>query len=68
MDATWKEASGKSGDRYIRRHWYEIVATDGSRMKIYFERNPAPSQRRIRRRWWLYTIAPPARSGPSPEG
>ena len=43
-----------SGERYVRKHWYEIRTADGREMKIYFER-------RARRghigeaRWWLYT-------------
>jgi hypothetical protein len=54
----WKETSPcKSGgkEKYVRKHWYMIKATDGNVMKVYFERRPLPkTQRKIR--WWLYSI------------
>jgi hypothetical protein len=55
---TWRE-TGKcrhgSGEMYARKHWFEIVTTEGAVMKIYFERQP----RRGRKghRWWLVTVS-----------
>lgn len=54
----WKELSGcRSGadERYVRKHWYHLHMTDGSEVKIYFERQ-ARSKRERKARWWLYSI------------
>ena len=42
-----------SGEKYVRRHWYDIETADGSGMRIYFERNPRNAG--SRKRWWLAT-------------
>jgi hypothetical protein len=55
---TWKETSScKSGSRekYVRKHWYEIITTRGLRMKIYFERKSMP-RGQAKKRWWLYSV------------
>jgi hypothetical protein len=39
------------GERYVRRHWFVVEATDGTRMEIYFDRQP-----RSKQRWWLAAI------------
>ncbi len=55
---TWKTTSActhGSGERYVRRHWYEIETEDGIRMILYFDRKPA-SSRQTRKRWWLFSI------------
>ena len=60
---TWTETSPcshGSGERYVRKHWFELRTTDGSEMKIYFERQ-AKSKRQHKRRWWLYTLSTPER-------
>jgi phosphoribosylglycinamide formyltransferase-1 len=44
-----------SGERYVRKHWYRVRTTDGSEMKLYFERQ-ARSGRERKVRWWLHTI------------
>ncbi len=65
---TWRETSGcKSGadEQYVRKHWFRVRTTDGSEMKIYFERQAA-SRREARRRWWLYTVS--GGLSPHPEG
>ena len=55
----WKQTSGcrHGGDeQYVRKHWYRVRTTDGSEMKLYFERQ-ARSGRERTRRWWLYTVS-----------
>ena len=50
---SWKDTgpcTHGSGERYVRKHWYEVRTEAGQRMKIYFER-----QSRSRQRWWLFT-------------
>ena len=54
----WKETGRcKSGssEMYLRKHWFRIRCTDGSKMTIYFERQPK-SKRQSKKRWWLYTV------------
>ena len=29
-----------SGEAYLRKHWFEVVAGDGRTLTIYFERQP----------------------------
>ena len=61
-----------SGERYARKHWYEIQTPGKATMKIYFERQARGSRKAPR--WWLFSIseeqADPAREGSdgSPEG
>lgn len=53
---TWHEIGDchhGSGERYLRKHWFEVVTQAGERMKIYFERQ-ARTGRKIR--WHLYTL------------
>lgn len=59
---SWKETGPcrhGSGERYVRRHWYEVAADDGTRMKIYFDRQQRPRHGRREPRWWLFSIAEP---------
>jgi hypothetical protein len=54
----WKEdgpCRHGSGERYLRKHWFQILTEQGLRMTIYFERQ-ARSKRQSKARWWLYTI------------
>lgn len=54
---TWRESGPchhGSGERYIRKHWFEIVTDAGDTMKIYFERRAR--SRQIKHRWRLFTI------------
>lgn len=44
-----------SGERYLRRHWFELRLTDGSRWSVYFQRQPG-SRRSAKSRWWLYQV------------
>ncbi|MDX9867860.1 MAG: DUF6504 family protein [Kiritimatiellia bacterium] len=53
----WKSTSPcthKSGERYVRRHWYDITTADGRYLRIYFERQ-ARSRRDRKKRWWVYS-------------
>ena len=55
----WKESSPcrhGSTERYLRKHWYLVETTDGTMMKVYFERQ-ARSKSQTRLRWWLYTVS-----------
>ncbi len=48
-----------SGEAYLRRHWFEVVAGDGRTLTIYFERQPrGGAGGRTRGRWTLFTSAP----------
>ncbi|MCK9276057.1 MAG: DUF6504 family protein [Syntrophales bacterium] len=54
---TWRETGlcrHGSSERYVRKHWYEIVTTSGTVMKIYFERQARSKSRNFR--WWLFSI------------
>lgn len=57
----WKEFEADrthgSGQRYLRRHWFELRLTDGTRWTIYFLRQPG-SRRAAKARWWLYETTP----------
>lgn len=46
-----------SGERYVRKHWFEVETTDGATMKIYFERQPRRGRKEPR--WWLFTVSGP---------
>lgn len=43
-----------SGERYVRKHCYEVLTDAGSTMTLYCDRQ-ARSRSRRTRRWWLYT-------------
>jgi hypothetical protein len=54
---TWREIGDchhGSGERYLRKHWFEVVTEAGERMKIYFERQAKAGQKKSR--WHLYTL------------
>jgi hypothetical protein len=53
----WKETGPcrhGSGERYVRKHWFEVVTESDGIMKIYFERQPKGSRKTSR--WWLFTV------------
>ena len=52
-----------SGDRYVRKHWYEVLTDSGETMTIYFERQPRVQSNKSR--WWLFTVNKPQESGGS---
>jgi hypothetical protein len=43
-----------SGERYVRKHWYEVLTDAGSTMTLYCDRQARSTSQRTRR-WWLYT-------------
>ena len=54
---TWRETgacSHGSGERYLRKHWYEVRTDTGSTLKLYFERKPRRGS--VDRRWVLYSV------------
>jgi phosphoribosylglycinamide formyltransferase-1 len=57
---TWRETGPchhGSGERYVRKHWFEVLADSGQTMKIYFQRQAR--SRNNKSRWWLFTIDQP---------
>jgi len=55
---SWRETGpcrNGSGESYVRKHWYEVVTSSGSRMKIYFERQ-ARTRGTRGQRWWLFSV------------
>lgn len=64
---TWKTTGGcrhGSGEQYVRKHWFRVEATDGTRMEIYFDRQPRTKQ--AKQRWWLATILETEEQGQEP--
>jgi hypothetical protein len=56
---SWKEhgdCTHGSGERYVRKHGYRILTTDGEQMKIYFQRKFGKVQRKYDSRWWLFSL------------
>jgi hypothetical protein len=54
---TWKESGPcrhGSGERYVRKHWFEVATESDGIMKIYFERQAKGSRKSAR--WWLFTV------------
>ena len=52
----WRDTGActhQSGERYVRKHWFEIETTGGERMTLYFERRPRKGA--VKRHWCLYT-------------
>ena len=53
----WKETGPcrhGSDERYVRKHWFEVVSDSGETMKIYFERQPKGGRKSSR--WWLFAV------------
>jgi hypothetical protein len=63
----WKTTSdcrNGADEKYVRKHWFRVVTTDGAEMKIYFERQARPGSKSSRRqRWWLATVSREPASG-----
>ena len=47
-------------EQYVRKHWLELATKNHGRMHIYFDRTTT-SSRKSKKRWWLYSVAGPAR-------
>lgn len=57
---TWRDTGPcrhGSGERYVRKHWYEVRTEDGALMKIYFDRRPRGKA--LVPRWWLFSVRGP---------
>jgi hypothetical protein len=55
---TWKEhgnCRNGSGERYVRKHGYRIRTTDGTLMKIYFQRSVGRGKLGAKR-WWIHSL------------
>jgi hypothetical protein len=53
----WKTTGAcrhRSGERYVRRHWFRVEVTDGTQMDMYFDRQSQSKQKK--QRWWLASI------------
>ncbi len=60
---TWRETGPchhHSGERYVRKHWFQVLTDSGETMKIYFQRQAR--SRSNKSRWWLFTIDEPGQS------
>jgi len=44
-------------ERYLHRHWYEIQTQPALVMMVYCQRQ-APSVKRRKARWWIYSVRP----------
>jgi phosphoribosylglycinamide formyltransferase-1 len=59
---SWRDTgpcTHKSGEVYVRKHWYEVVTGTGDTMKIYFQRQRRGGPKSAR--WHLYSIAGPTK-------
>ena len=55
----WKEHGDcrhGSGERYVRKHGYRVRATDGTVMKLYFQRSVGRGKLPAKSRWWIQSI------------
>jgi phosphoribosylglycinamide formyltransferase-1 len=54
---TWRE-TGRcrhgSLERYVRKHWFEVMTSSNTTMKIYFDRQPRHGRKSSR--WWLFSV------------
>ena len=53
---SWRETgacSHGSGERYMRKHWFEVRTGSGNTVKLYFERQPRVASGKAR--WILYS-------------
>jgi hypothetical protein len=55
----WKEhgdCTHGSGERYVRKHGYRVELTDGSIVRIFFNRNFGRGRPTNKARWWIQSI------------
>jgi hypothetical protein len=60
---SWRETGNcrhGSPERYVRKHWFEVVTASDGTMKLYFERQPRGGRKGAR--WWLFSIREPEES------
>jgi len=54
----WKEhgdCTHGSGERYVRKHGYRVRTTDGTVLRLYFQRSFGRAHP-TRQRWWIQSI------------
>ena len=54
---TWKETgpcTHGGGERYVRKHWFDVETESHGRAKIYFERRARGKS--LLKRWWLFSL------------
>ncbi len=57
----WRETGDcthGSLEKYVRKHWFEVVADSGQKMKLYFERKARKGS--VHARWWLFSCEDPS--------
>ena len=55
----WKEhgdCRNGSGERYLRKHGYRVRTTEGSILRIYFQRSQGRGRLPLKSRWWIHSI------------
>jgi hypothetical protein len=55
----WKEHGDcrhGSGERYVRKHGYRVRTTDGTVMKLYFQRSQGRGKLPTKSRWWIQSV------------
>jgi len=59
IQATWKTSSREGGRRtgelYLRRHWYRVRTDTGLIATIYCDRQ-ARDRKRPKARWWIFSV------------
>lgn len=54
---TWSDTGpcrNGSEERYVRKHWFEVLTGDDVVMKVYFDRQPRGGMKSPR--WWLFSL------------
>lgn len=52
----WGDCTHGSGERYVRRHTYEVLTEEGLTFRISFQRTFGKSPV-SRHRWWIHGVA-----------
>lgn len=45
-----------SGERYVRKHVYRVRTTDGTVLRLHFQRTFGRGRFRIESRWWVHSM------------
>ena len=49
---SWRSSKTDRGDKYLKRHWFELETSDSATIEVYYDRE----SRRGSPPWWLYAI------------
>jgi len=55
----WREhgdCRNGSDERYVRKHGFRVRTSDGSILRVYFQRTVGRGKTSPRARWWLHSI------------